>query len=100
MTIRDYIQNQVFARRAKDKGSLVIYDSERRDDHRCCHGGMKPVIGAGGDLARVAGLEIREKLRSFPTGRHVGLWESGDMSCPLPTNFVVFEYLERLGNIL
>jgi hypothetical protein len=30
MTIRDYIQNQVFARRAKDKGCLVIYDSERR----------------------------------------------------------------------
>ena len=30
MSIRDYIQNQVFARRAKDHGCLVIYDPERR----------------------------------------------------------------------
>lgn len=30
MTIRDYIREQVFARRAQDRGSLVIYDPARR----------------------------------------------------------------------
>ena len=30
MTVRDYIQKEIFAKRAAERGCLVIYDPQRR----------------------------------------------------------------------
>jgi hypothetical protein len=47
------------------------------------------------------GVDFRTlTVGAFPLADMSASGKAGTCPCPLPTNFVVFEYLERLGNIL
>ena len=82
MTIRDYIRDQVFARRAHDRGCLVVYDPERRyqgivaalsDDKRRVIDASDSLIeqreAATAALADLASGTIHQLILWVPTNR-------------------------------
>lgn len=66
MTVRDYIRDQVFARRAQERGCLVIYDPERRyrDVANSLTSDVRRVIDVGDSIIeqREAAAEALDQL--------------------------------------